>query len=127
MLLGALSGVLLAVLISAAGAATTGIEILSPAPEDTIHDNSGSLTVVVRVDLSAGEKVRLLLDEIPAGVDTASNVLMLENIDRGAHTVRAQVIGSGGTVVADSRGVIFYMWQASSLFPGRAVPAPRRK
>jgi hypothetical protein len=111
-------------------AADAAVEILSPAPEEMVHDNSGNLTVVVSTRLATGEKLRLMLDGAPAGADSESTTVILQNLDRGEHSVQALVIGSSGTVLASSATVIFFMWKASSQFPGRPptspTPRPRR-
>jgi hypothetical protein len=125
----AVAGVLMwAFALSAA--ADAAVEIVNPAPEEMVHDNSGNLAVVVSTKLATGEKLRLMLDGAPAGADSESTTVMLQNLDRGEHSVQALVIGSSGTILASSATVIFFMWQASSqapkgpLSPTRPRPRP---
>ncbi len=98
------------------------ITIVSPQPETTIHDNTGNLTVTVAVSppphLEAGERLTLLLDGAPVASGTRQR-FELQNIDRGSHTLQAQVNAADGSVIATSPPVTFYMWRASRLFPNR--------
>ena len=113
-----------AALISGAACAQSEqtITIVAPQPETTIHDNNGNLTVTVAVSppphLEAGERLTLLLDGT-AVAGGARQRFELENIDRGSHTLQAQVNAADGSVIAASAPVTFYMWRASRLFPNR--------
>jgi hypothetical protein len=98
------------------------VRIVAPKPDATVHDNSGNLAVTVAVSpplrADSGDHLALQLD----GRVVSSGFVRrfeLAGIDRGSHTLRAQVIGADGSVIASSPPVIFHMWQASRLFPGR--------
>ncbi len=103
-----------------AAAQEPAVSIVSPAPETTIHDNSGNLDVVVAVEgaLPGGYQISLLLDGQVVASGTGGH-FQLANVDRGAHTLQANVATADGTVVATSPEVTFYMWRASRLFPNR--------
>jgi hypothetical protein len=45
-------------------------------------------------------------------------VFSLENVHRGEHTLAVELLKSGH-VIATSEPIVFYMWQASRLFPSR--------
>lgn len=96
------------------------IAISSPASGETVHDNEGNVAVAVAIE-GAGERpaIRLLLDGRPHGVDQSAPSFALENIDRGEHTLQAQLIDARGQVIADSQPVTFYLWRASALFKSR--------
>lgn len=96
------------------------VAIVQPANEETVHDNQGNVVVQVAVSpsLAPGDRVALLLDgrSVGAQMDTT---FALSGIDRGTHTLQAQIVDANGATLLASRPVTFYMWQASRLFPGR--------
>lgn len=111
-------------LTSAAVNAAGEIAIISPRDQETIHDNSGNITVTLRARLGDRQRVRLLLDGAPAGDDTDRMTINLEGIDRGEHTLKALVVDDKGRVHAASPAITFHMWRASSQFPARK-PKPK--
>ena len=96
------------------------IEIFQPGHEETVHDNSGNVTVEIMAVLDRGQRIRLLIDGASAAPDSRNLTFNLEGIDRGTHTLKALILDREGTVVAESEPVVFYMWQASRQFPNRA-------
>lgn len=108
--------------IPAGLAAEPAITILSPAPEETVHDNAGRVPVAVGLGegvLEKGQRVRILLDGTPAGRDRARLNFVVRDVVRGEHTLRALLVDAEGNTLASSKPVTFYLWQASRLFPGR--------
>ncbi|MGQ0578139.1 MAG: hypothetical protein ACT4PQ_04420 [Betaproteobacteria bacterium] len=122
-----LLGVPAALWLAVTASIAADIAIISPRHEETLHDNSGDVTVMVRASLAGGQRIRLLLDGEPAGTDTDSTTIALEGIERGEHELKALVVDEKGSVLAASPPVTFYMWQASSQFPTRKKPAPPPK
>jgi len=112
----------LCVVVSVGAAAQSGwaVAITTPADGETVHDNEGNLRVALAIE-GAGEtpKTRLLLDGSPYGPDQCAPSFTLNNIDRGQHTLQAQLIDSEGRVIAVSQSVIVHLWRASALFPSR--------
>lgn len=102
---------------TAATAAT--IRIISPANEETIHDNSGRVSVSVEAELRARQVIRLLLDGAPAAPDGDSMDFSLEGIERGEHVLEAMIIDDEDRIIAVSPMVKFYAWQASVNLPPR--------
>jgi hypothetical protein len=98
------------------------VRIVTPEPETTIHDNNGNLAVTVAVSpplhAGAGDRLVLLLDDKVVARGTERQ-FVLKGIDRGSHTLNAQVISADGKLLAASPQVIFHMWQASLLFRNR--------
>ena len=108
-------------------AATVGaaeIRILSPQQEETVHNNSGNVTVAVQARLGAGEHIRLLLDGSPQAPDSDRGIFALEGIDRGEHKLQALLMSDKDEILARSKTVTFYMWRASAQFPTRKPPPP---
>jgi hypothetical protein len=101
----------------------TGVRIVSPQNEETIHDNTGRVAVTVMIrngdSLAAGGAIRVLLDGRPFGPDARASSFALEGVERGEHLLQVQLTNAAGTVIASSEVVKFYMWQASALFPSR--------
>jgi len=102
------------------------ISIVSPASEETVHSNPGEVTVVVSYKgARASSMVRILVDGQPAGPAQPGDTFLLQGIERGAHTLQAQLL-TDGKVVAASAPVTFYLWHASILLPQPQV-APHRQ
>lgn len=105
----------------AAGAAQ--VSILTPAQNDTIHDNSGNMQVAVRVDPpvdpEAGTSIRILLDGKVVATQDSERTFLLHGIDRGQHSVSAVLVDRNGRTLARSAAVAFTMWQASIRNPAR--------
>lgn len=95
------------------------VAIVSPQPETTIHSNNGNVSVQVAVapqlNAAGGDRVTLLLDG-QAAASGAKLHFKLKGVDRGTHTLAAQVTAADGTVLISSEPVTFYMWHASRLF-----------
>ena len=104
------------------GARYDSVRIIAPLQDATVHDNQGKVDVAVQVspqlNAAAGDRIALLLDGSVVA-NTANASTRLTNIDRGTHTLRAQVTAADGTVLLASPEVRFYMWRASRLFPSR--------
>lgn len=108
--------------IAAGVAAEPGIRILNPASEETIHDNTGRISVAVELGegvVKNGQRVRILLDGAPAARDRAQLHFVLHGVVRGRHTLRALLVDAKGNTLASSEPVTFYLWQASRLIPRR--------
>ena len=104
-----------------AGAAQ--VEILAPLQEDTIHDNTGNLTVEVKVEPPIeprdGTSIRILLDGKRATPDSSATSFALQGVERGQHWLQALLIDRQGQTLSVSDTVNFTMWQASINSPAR--------
>lgn len=107
---------------SGSTSAYDSIAVVDPANDATVFDNAGNVTVTVAVSPglrgSAGDQIALILDGRVASVRDATR-FKLSEIARGEHTLEAQIVDRGGTVVISSNPVKIYLWQASRLFPAR--------
>jgi hypothetical protein len=108
---------------TAAPARYAEIAVVAPAKEQTVHDNLGRVEVRIALQPALQERhehrLQIFLDERPAATLTAGQSHTLSGVERGAHTLRAAVVGSDGRELATSESVTFFMWQASKLFPQR--------
>lgn len=101
-------------------ASAADIEIFKPKHEETVHNNSGDVTVEIMALLEPGHTIRLLIDGDRAAPDSRNLTFSLQGVHRGEHSLQALVIDEGGRVVTRSQPVTFFMWQASRQFPSRA-------
>jgi hypothetical protein len=69
--------------------------------------------------IAAGHRLRVLLDGKAFGAEQRTPDFVLQGVERGEHSLQIQLVDAGDAVVATSSAVTFYLWQASSLFPGR--------
>ncbi|MBE0626501.1 MAG: hypothetical protein IH606_17005 [Burkholderiales bacterium] len=114
---------LLAMLLAAQGYAAPSIGISSPQSMETVHDNSGRISVSVKLghaqDLRSGFALQALVDGRAVGGLHKYYAFTLDGIDRGTHTLQVQLLGRDGEVLAISGPVEFYLRRASRLFPNR--------
>lgn len=105
---------------AALAAQAAEIAVVSPANKETVHSNQGKLTVELqRVDAPPGAGVRLVLDGAARPKIYHRDVIELDGIVRGSHSLQAVLIGADGARLAASPTVTFYMWHASRLFHER--------
>lgn len=91
------------------------VEILKPANEETIRDNSGSVYIsgAIKPSFKRGLSVVLKLDDKKVKGPQKSAVFILRNVDRGAHKVQLEVWNSSGKVIAVSDPVTFFLHRGS--------------
>jgi len=92
------------------------LRIVSPANNKSIRGNDGSVQVGVDVDpgLINGHKLRLLLDGVRY-LEGASTSFTLNNIDRGEHTLQADIVHASGQGMQSSEPSIFHLQRYSQL------------
>jgi hypothetical protein len=66
-----------------------------------------------------GAGARLVLDGAARPKIYRGDVVELDGIDRGSHSLQAVLLDANGNRIAASAPVTFYMWHASRLFPNR--------
>ncbi len=106
-----------------AAPAFMGMRVVSPADQETIHDNTGRVDVVLALEpppgADASVRIRVYLDDEPLPDIYTTTSLTLSGVPRGAHTLRAELVDDRGRVLVSSAPVTFYLWHASLLFPNR--------
>ncbi len=90
--------------------------IVAPSDDDTIRNNEGNVDVAVTIQpsLRSDHSLRVLLDGDPLG-EMSGPYVRLENVDRGTHTVTAEVLDTSGTVVAVTDPVKFHLHRESLI------------
>ncbi|HEC19508.1 MAG TPA: DUF4124 domain-containing protein [Gammaproteobacteria bacterium] len=96
----------------------TELRITSPANEASIRENSGTLkvSVAVKPGLQSGHRLVLLLDGA-AKAESTTGDFTLKNVDRGEHTLSAQVVDAQGKVLISAPSVSIYLHRFSAIRP----------
>lgn len=94
--------------------------LVAPAEEETIWSNEGIIEVAfdVRPSLDQGHSVRVLVDDAEAA-QLSSPYGRLEGIERGAHTLRAELVDADNSVLATTEPVTVYLQKHSVNLPQR--------
>ena len=97
------------------------LDIVDPANQATVFNNSGDVLVRVTVvpDLAPGDRVELLVDGLPAAPPATTLDFSLSGLVRGTHMLQARIIDSTGNVGSISPSSTVYIWEDSGLFPVR--------
>ena len=106
-------------LIAAAAATMVGMamaeaRVVSPAIDETVHSNTGSIRVVVE-DVPSAVRLQPLLDGEAAGEPVAGSVFYLRGVPRGTHELIVKLLDAGGREVGRTSPVTFHVWHASRL------------
>ncbi len=110
------------------------LSIVAPAQDETLRDNTGAVPVSAGIEpplnAAAGHRFQYYLDGQTQGKPTASNQIVIANVDRGAHNVAVAVVDGNGKEVTRSSPVQFHLHRQSINFPrgpGAPAPAPRAR
>ncbi len=105
-----------------AKAAYAHFSIAQPADNATIRSNTGTVQVhlSLKPNLHPGDHIALKVDGQPQGGDITTTQVTFQNLNRGTHTVQAQVVNAQGDVVISTAVVTFYLHRASRLLPSRS-------
>ena len=90
------------------------VSIITPAPEATIRNNQGNITIRARATPAKAHHFELVFDNGPIERNS-SGVFNLENIERGAHTYKVILLDNKGKTLASSDQQTLYLHQASAL------------
>ena len=94
------------------------MSILSPLDETNIPTGQQTVPIEIRLSqpLRPDQLVQVLMDgQLRAG--GSDTQFVLDNIERGEHTIEARVVGISGDVHATSSPVTIYVHRASALSP----------
>ena len=104
--------------IASAVAAMAGPRVVSPAIDETVHSNTGSIRVVV-ADVPRGLQLQPLLDGEAVSEPVAGSQFHLSGVKRGTHELTVRLLDADGREVMRTSPVTFHVWQASKLFRNR--------
>ncbi|MGY3932047.1 Uncharacterised protein [Aeromonas encheleia] len=102
-------------------ASPLAITLLSPEPGSTLRDNTGNVVFQAEVSPHAPVQydVRLTLNGKAAPLVHNSLAIRVENLDRGAHEARLELLAKDGTILAKSKPATFYLHRTT------VDPAPK--
>ena len=99
----------------------------APTNQSVVIDNNGkiavSLTIKPALQTSFKHSISLLLDGKPIKTGLKSLTTELQNIDRGSHTLSAQIIDRNKKVLKTCAPVVFHMKRHSILHKKPASPS----
>jgi len=89
------------------------ISIISPAQNEGVRENSGSVTIRVQVspelDSRKGDLLRYQFDGKQLGSLQSELTYLLTNVDRGSHIIVVSVVNSKGEVLKRSKSTLFHL------------------
>lgn len=101
----------------------TGLDIVEPADDQVIWNNAREVEISVSLTpplkVQQGHRLVIRLDGNPANESGDATRLMLREVDRGSHTLTAEVHDIAGRVLIQSAPVTFHLKQHSALLPPR--------
>jgi hypothetical protein len=104
----------------------TRLSIVEPVDEQVIWSNEKTVSIGIAIEpqlqASEGHRLVILLDDNPIEVPAGEMPITLDEVDRGTHTLSAEVLDEEGRVMIRSDTITFHMKQHSVLAPPRAAP-----
>jgi len=91
--------------------------ILSPVNEGTVRNNAGKVTVTMQLTpkLKPGHKIVVNLDG--KDIEPPGLRLSFTNIDRGSHTLNAQILDKDDNLLISANEITFHLQRFSALSP----------
>jgi preprotein translocase subunit SecA len=90
------------------------VSISSPVAEQTLRDNSGTVTINANVSPKNSGSFQLIFDNQLLKTQSKSQ-FQLESVNRGAHTIKVNFLDNSGKILASSKQQTFYLQKASAL------------
>jgi hypothetical protein len=99
------------------------LEIFQPANDETFFGADATVDVRIRSepDLAAGDQMRLYLDGELIARQQQGSEYSLQGLDRGAHTITAQIVDAQGKAKILSEPRVFHIRHETVGVPSRAV------
>ncbi len=100
--------------------------IQSPGNDETVRNNEGNVSLQFSIKPNLNSELKhslsVLLDGKVVKRNITSSSTSLSNIDRGTHTISAEIHSSSGTVIRRSSPVTIHVHRQSSLFNNNKAP-----
>ena len=101
--------------------------ITTPDNDATIRENSGKVEINVATEpplqSQAGHKILVKIDGKAIGDPSTAQHYVLDNIDRGTHSLQASVLDASGNTLMESSTVTFHLKRISILLKNNKNPA----
>ena len=93
----------------------TAMQIVAPKNYGTVQDNEGRVSVQIALEpgLQEGHTIKLILDGKQAAPPAATTTIALTGIDRGTHSLSAQVLDKDGAILRSVGPVRFTLRRAA--------------
>ena len=107
-------------------------EILSPSNNETLRISSGNvpitLSITPELDIDQGHHISVYIDGVATINKTTQLNLQIPNVDRGSHTLRAEIRDAKNKILKQSKAVKFHLKRYSSQHkkPTGTPPGPRK-
>lgn len=90
--------------------------VVTPQADETVwFDEAGVLvSVAVMPTLLSGQQIAIILDGKVVATGSGSN-FQLARVERGSHTLSANIIDAGGSVVSSSPSITFHLRQHTAI------------
>ncbi|OUS71539.1 DUF4124 domain-containing protein [Pseudoalteromonas sp. A601] len=100
-----------------AAAKSFKIVVASPAHEETVRENTGSVYVTSRISprFENGFTIQLFVDGVAYAEPSNTSTFALRNVDRGEHSLQVKLFDPKGNVLSASPKSVFFMHRQSSL------------
>lgn len=87
------------------------VEVSYPSHKQTLKNNTGIIQVKVKIEpeLAENNMIQFFYDGIASGSPQTLNTHEVNNVNRGVHTVSANIIDESSNVVAKTSTITFYM------------------
>ncbi|MEO5703115.1 MAG: DUF4124 domain-containing protein [Gammaproteobacteria bacterium] len=97
----------------------TVFTIVTPENDSTLRENSGAVTINLAIEpalqIEAGHKITLIVDGKPTMEGLTATQIQLGNINRGTHTLQAQVNDANGASLATTDSVTIHLKRISTI------------
>jgi uncharacterized protein DUF4124 len=107
------------------------LNVIAPSPDAVIYNSNRTVAVELLLDgplnEKVGDRIIVLLDGKPSGQPSTGLQLALHDVERGTHSLQAQVQDARGRVLVSSPVVTFHLQQMSLFYPSNPLnPPPQR-
>lgn len=93
------------------------VEITQPQSDATIRDNTGSVFIssLVKPRFEQGFMLQLFLDNQAIATPQNNATFLLNNVDRGEHAIKIELLNDKGKIIASSQVRTFFLHKTSSI------------
>lgn len=106
----------------------SGLKIQTPQDNGTVRSNQGQVSVQLEMQpaLQKGHRVLWRLDGSPAGKALASNSAVLTGVERGTHSLSAQIVDANERVLGSAPTIHFTLHKESRAPASPPVTNPQK-
>ena len=103
------------------------LKIITPEDNSAMHSNDGVVAININLSprLEKDHSIKLLIDGSDEGGLLKTTSLLLKDLDRGTHTLLAQVVDKNGELIQQSKTVTFTLHKISVLNKPSPAPSPK--